>query len=158
MTQPINERLRRLEHVARLYYEQDKTQAEIAALLKISRPLVSRLLTEAKTAGIVEIRIRSALTNTNPALCAVQEAYGLVGGVLIPEYADDASLNEHSAKAALELIDEVGGGRLGLGWGHVIGQMVTLLDQLPPQHSNITDITPLVGSRGVPIRHYHSNE
>jgi DNA-binding transcriptional regulator LsrR (DeoR family) len=36
--------------------------------------------------------------------------------------------------------------------------MVTLLDQLPPQHSNITDITPLVGSRGVPIRHYHSNE
>ncbi|MDR0436068.1 MAG: hypothetical protein LBH11_04815 [Propionibacteriaceae bacterium] len=152
------ERLRRLERVARLYYEQDMNQADIAKTIGVSRPFVSRLLAEAKEAGIVEVRIHSTLQGVNPALEAMREAYGLTDGLLIPEYPDDTALNSASARAALEVIERVGGGRLGLGWGHVIGQMVSILDQFPPQHTLITDVTPLVGNRGVPIRHYHSNE
>jgi DNA-binding transcriptional regulator LsrR (DeoR family) len=42
---------------ARLYYEEDATQAEVAAQLGTSRATVSRLLSEAKRQGIVRIEV-----------------------------------------------------------------------------------------------------
>ena len=42
---------------ARLYYEDDATQAEVAAQLGTSRATVSRLLAEAKRQGIVRIEV-----------------------------------------------------------------------------------------------------
>ena len=46
-----------LSEVARLYYENDMTQSEIAKHIHTSRSTVSRLLQEARTKRIVEIRI-----------------------------------------------------------------------------------------------------
>ena len=43
--------------VAQLYYEQGLTQNEIAKKLFISRSNISRLLTQAREAGIVEIKV-----------------------------------------------------------------------------------------------------
>ncbi|TWS18468.1 MarR family transcriptional regulator [Tsukamurella asaccharolytica] len=48
-----------LVRAAREYYENDATQAEVAALLGVSRPTVSRLLAEAKRRGIVRIEVVS---------------------------------------------------------------------------------------------------
>ena len=42
---------------AKLYYEQDATQAEVAAKLHTSRATVSRLLSEARRSGIVKIEV-----------------------------------------------------------------------------------------------------
>lgn len=47
-----------LYRAARLYYVEDATQAEVAAILGTSRPTVSRLLAEARAAGIVHIEVR----------------------------------------------------------------------------------------------------
>ena len=47
-----------LVRASRLYYLEDRGQAEIARLLRISRPGVSRLLRRARDAKIVEIRVR----------------------------------------------------------------------------------------------------
>ena len=47
-----------LVRASRLYYLEECSQAEIARLLRISRPGVSRLLKRARAAKIVEIRIR----------------------------------------------------------------------------------------------------
>ena len=47
----------RLVRVSRLYYEIGETQDEIALRLGITRPHVSKLLKQARSAGIVEIRI-----------------------------------------------------------------------------------------------------
>lgn len=46
-----------LYSAARMYYEEDATQAEIAARMGISRPTVSRLLAEARRVGIVKITV-----------------------------------------------------------------------------------------------------
>lgn len=43
--------------VAYMYYEQELTQAQIAKELSIYRTTVSRMLSQAKTEGIVEIKI-----------------------------------------------------------------------------------------------------
>ncbi|MCI7136279.1 MAG: hypothetical protein MSA06_03295 [Clostridiales bacterium] len=57
---PPEKKIERMVNVARLYYEQNMTQNEIAKELGISRPLVSILLTEARTCGIVTISINRA--------------------------------------------------------------------------------------------------
>jgi DNA-binding transcriptional regulator LsrR (DeoR family) len=49
-----------LVRASRLYYLEDRGQAEIAKLLRISRPGVSRLLKRARAAKIVEIRVSEA--------------------------------------------------------------------------------------------------
>ena len=51
------EKQRRLAHVARRYHLEDQKQSDIARELGISRPMVSRLLAEARELGVVEIRI-----------------------------------------------------------------------------------------------------
>lgn len=50
-----------LVRASRLYYLEERGQAEIAGLLRISRPGVSRLLKRARAAGIVEIRVREGV-------------------------------------------------------------------------------------------------
>lgn len=47
----------RLYAVAQLYYEQDRSQSEIAADLKVSRPTISRMLAHAREIGMVQIRV-----------------------------------------------------------------------------------------------------
>lgn len=56
--EPRDAELERLYQVAQLYYEQGATQAEIAQQLDVSRPSISRMLSEARGQGIVEIRVR----------------------------------------------------------------------------------------------------
>ena len=46
-----------LSRVARLYYEHNLTHAEIAKILGVSRVKVTRMLTEARRRGVVEIRV-----------------------------------------------------------------------------------------------------
>ena len=53
----MDKKTERLVGVARLYYEQDRTQNEIAGRYGISRPMVSKLVKEARDRGIVSIRI-----------------------------------------------------------------------------------------------------
>lgn len=65
---PPEKKIERMVNVARLYYEQNMTQNEIAKELGISRPLVSILLTEARACGIVTITI-----NRVEDLCALAE-------------------------------------------------------------------------------------
>ena len=55
---PPEKKIERMVNVARLYYEQNMTQNEIAKELGISRPLVSILLTEARACGVVTITIK----------------------------------------------------------------------------------------------------
>ena len=51
------ERQKKLAYVAKRYYLEDQKQSDIAQELGVSRPLVSRMLSEAREQGIVEITI-----------------------------------------------------------------------------------------------------
>ena len=52
--------MRKLVTVARMYYEDNMNQSEIAKVLGVTRPLVSIYLTEAKELGIIVDRIQRA--------------------------------------------------------------------------------------------------
>ena len=51
------EKRKKLAYVARRYYLEDWKQSDIARELGVSRPLVSRMLSEARELGIVEITV-----------------------------------------------------------------------------------------------------
>lgn len=66
-----------LATVASMYYEQDKTQSEIARELGISRVKVYRLLKEAKVENVVQIVIEWPLNRDKPLEDALRESFGL---------------------------------------------------------------------------------
>ena len=51
------EKRARLAYVARRYYLEDQKQSDIARELGVSRPLISRMLSDARELGVVEITI-----------------------------------------------------------------------------------------------------
>lgn len=61
MKQDIDKEL--LIQIAHMYYDQDMTQQQIANKMNMSRSLVSKLLTKAKNAGIVEVIVHSEITH-----------------------------------------------------------------------------------------------
>lgn len=71
------ERHRFLAEVAALYYEANLTQSEIAAELEISRSSVSRLLSEARELGVVDIKIRWPSDSSGDLSAQIKQAFGL---------------------------------------------------------------------------------
>ncbi|MBN6053902.1 helix-turn-helix domain-containing protein [Nonomuraea sp. RK-328] len=73
------------------YYLEDATQADIAKRLGVSRATVSRLLTEARRHGIVEIRVhRPATLEEGPLAAEVAEALRLQRVYLVPKVSGPA--------------------------------------------------------------------
>lgn len=73
------------------YYLQDATQADIAKRLGVSRATVSRLLTEARRQGIVEIRVhRPETLAEGPLAGQAAEALGLERVHLVPRVSGPA--------------------------------------------------------------------
>lgn len=156
---PKEEKLRRLAYIAQRYYLEDQKQSDIARELGISRPLVSRLLQEARDLGVVEIRVHCPGEGAPVLLERLERCCGVQGGVLIPDADSDGSRSNHRLVAGiLEMLRQLHPHRLGIGWGHLIGELVAELEAEAPVSTSIEHICPLLGNAGIPIRNYHSNE
>ena len=149
---------KRLAYVARRYYLEDQKQVDIARELGISRPMVSRLLSEARELGVVEITIHDPETRSASLLERLRLSTSIRGGVLVEDGADEDATNQLLSQGAVELLRQLGTRRLGVGWGYLIGQLVTWLEKHPQPDSHVTDICPLVGNANIPARNYQSNE
>jgi DNA-binding transcriptional regulator LsrR (DeoR family) len=152
------EKQSRLTHVAHRYYLEDWKQGDIAKELGVSRPLVSRMLSEARELGIVKIFIHEPEAEAEQLLEKLKLSSSIQGGVLVEDGEDDASTNYALSQGAVNLLHQLGTRRLGLGWGHLIGQLVTWLEENPQQDSTISNICPLVGNASLPARNYQSDE
>jgi len=81
-----------LVRASRLYYELGETQNQIAELLGVTRPQVSRLLKRARAEGIVEIRIIDTAAVDSPAGDALRRRFGLDQVHLAPTIAGPEDL------------------------------------------------------------------
>ncbi|MDD6611953.1 MAG: sugar-binding domain-containing protein [Clostridiales bacterium] len=151
-------KLERLTRVAHLYYEEDKTQGEIATLMNISRPLVSRILQEARDVGIVEIRVHRPACDRETLQERLCQQFGLQEAVLFSDEESSARIDHDIAKRMLEFIEERQPEYLGIGWGSIIGTATKLLDRIPPHATSIRSVCPLLGNSSVSSRQYHSDE
>lgn len=152
------EKQKKLAYVAQRYYMEDQKQSDIARELGVSRPLISRMLSEARELGIVEITIHEPGAREARLLERLKLSSSIRGGVLVEEGVNADDTNRLLSQGAVELLRQLGVRRLGVGWGYLIGQLVSWLEENPQPNSTITDICPLVGNASIPARNYQSNE
>ena len=152
------EKQRKLAHVAQRYYLEDWKQSDIAQELGVSRPLISRMLREARELGVVEIVIHEPGAKSANLLERLRRTNAIQGGVLVEDGEDGDATNRLLSQGAVDLLRQIGTRRLGVGWGYLIGQLVTWLEENPQPSSTVTDICPLVGNASIPARNYQSNE
>ena len=114
--------------IAELYYDENKTQDEIGALLGVTRWKVGRMLTQARERGIVRIEIvhpRARRLGVERALC---ERFGLADAVVVP-LADD--LRSRVAQAAADYLTALRPvpRTLGISWGRTLDDVAAHLPQ-----------------------------
>jgi DNA-binding transcriptional regulator LsrR (DeoR family) len=142
---------------ASLYYEGDATQAEIADRLGVSRPTVSRLLSEARRAGIVRIDVVAPIDRDLDALgTRLAAALGLGAAWIAPE-STRGTVGENLApalSAALRATRLERGDVLIVSTGRTVYEAAqAALPQLP----GVT-LAPMIGGQDEPEVWYAPNE
>ncbi len=144
-----HESKRLLMQVAKLYYMQQLTQAEIGRRLHTSRSTVSRLLQEARDKGIVKITIEYPWERDDELEKALKGTFGLRDARVLIAYdqSSEESRNGRGLLAAEYLDDIVEDGMiLGLSTGRSIASTV---QQLSPSRKVDMTVVQIIGALGV---------
>lgn len=117
--------------VAELYYDDDKTQDEIGALLGITRWKVGRLLSQARDEGIVRIEIVHPRARRLGVERELREHFGLKDAVVIPA-ASEGTAGELPGRVAQAAADYLAALRpvprtLGISWGRTLNDVAERL-------------------------------
>ncbi len=142
------DRLAYLARVASLYYEEQKTQQQIANALGVSRSGVSRLISEARERGVVEITVHHPL-NTTPRLeKKLIKTFGLKDARVLAGRFDsyEEVLGKVGRLAARYFEERVHDGMtVGISWGGALYEMIRTIR--PADYRNIS-VVQLIGATG----------
>ena len=146
--------------VAHLYYEENKSQQEIARQLGISRPLISVILSEAKECGIVKITISDMPFSSEQIAERIKNIYKISEITIVPDEANIELTNKKLAEIAFsQYFSKANDGkRVGIGWGDMIGKMADHANTLEDSERTNGAIFPLAGGINSMTRDYHINE
>ncbi|WP_396954617.1 sugar-binding transcriptional regulator [Neobacillus sp.] len=126
------EKLAKVIEAAKLYYLLDYNQNEIAKLLGVSRPTVSRLLQQAKSDGIVQINIMDPTENVENLAERLEKKFNIKKAVVasIPQYENHIIKNYLGEKAAM-FLDEIVKDEdiIGVTWGTTLYHIAIELKQ-----------------------------
>ncbi|WP_293174675.1 sugar-binding transcriptional regulator [Oceanithermus sp.] len=143
-----DERLAYLARVAAMYFEESRTQQEIARALGISRSGVSRLLTEARERGVVEIVIHHPLPRARELERALTARFGLKEARVLAGGDDgyEATLRRLGRLAARYFEDRVHDGMtIGISWG---GALYEMIREIRPRDYTNVEVVQLIGATG----------
>lgn len=141
-----NEKQELSVEVARLYYQSDYSQQQIASQLGISRPTISRLLKYAKEKGYVTINIIDPFADLDKLAYELKERYGLSDARVIFSPKDDyVSIIEHISQQAAEYLEETvkNGDVIGVSAGTTMHEVAK---KLTPQNVKGVEVVQLQGS------------
>ncbi len=146
-----------LHTVATMYYLEEANQAEIATKLSISRPAVSRLLTEARRLGVVQFVIPPLTQPTFTQLSAELSTALGINRVYLAAPAPARAIGRALAPALGTALRGAGlrpGSIMVLATGKAIYE--TIEHELPASPGVI--VTPAVGGQDEPEAWYQANE
>ncbi|MDA9470250.1 sugar-binding transcriptional regulator [Enterococcus sp. 5H] len=150
----ISEDRRKMLKIVTMYYEQGLTQAVIAKKLGISRPVVSKILQQARETGIVSISIKDESAYTIELGLRIEKKYQLKDVLVTPvneQSQSDLLQRDVSRVAAGYLKNQLKSGMdIGLSWGTTLADMI---DEMPYSSFPTINVCPLVG--GVSSEHLY---
>ena len=148
-----------LVRVARLYYEQNKTQTDIAEQLDLSQATISRLLKRAKASQIV----RTSVTVPPGVFPDVEEAlqakFGLKQAVVVDTIDEDSHIIRDIGSAAAFYLENTirNGDIIGISsWSASLFAMVNVMHPLP--QSLRADVVQILGGVGRPGTEIHATQ
>jgi DNA-binding transcriptional regulator LsrR (DeoR family) len=155
---PLQDRASLLADVAEMYYLEEKNQAEIAKTIGVTRSMISRMLTEARESGIVDIRIQRPLQSDSDLESRLKEEFELVDvRVVISSHRTGERLTRILGNAGAKLLARFLAPQktLGLAWGTSISATVDAFET--------TDLLPvkvvqLVGAMGAHNMEYDGHD
>lgn len=142
------ERLDFLAQIAVWYYEEGLDQETIAGRINRSRSMVSRLLDEARQAGLVEVRVHYPL-KTDPQLeRQLCETFGLKQATVLAAPPDDYNillrrLGELAARCLQQALHP--GIVIGVGWGTGVHAVVRAMPAWPVPDATVVQVIGAVG-------------
>lgn len=145
-----------LAFVAEKYYLEDHRQTDIAGMIGLTRSAVSRMLTEAREKGIVEIVVHHPFQFDHELEYKLKSKLGLNHvSVLVfnnqPSYDD---LKKQLGKAGSRLLASLikPGYKIGVAWGTTIQATIEAFDADPVPDSQVVQLVGVLGS----TRHSYS--
>ena len=144
--------LRLMTKVARLYYDQELNQPEIAAQLDLSQATVSRLLKRAREEGIVRVTVNVPYGAYPLLEEQLQQRYGLKEAVVVDSVETEDQLLRDIGSAAAYYLETTlrAGDVIGISsWSATLLAMVDALHP-PPRLSNVR-VLQILGGLGNPL-------
>ncbi len=140
-----NEKEQMSINVARLYYQSDYSQQDIANKLGISRPTVSRLLKSAKDKGYVQIKITDPFFDLVGLGAALKKKYDLLEAHIV--FSPESSyqiITEYLSRFSAEYLEETieDGTIIGVSWGTT---MYEIARKISPENVNGIEVVQLKG-------------
>lgn len=128
---------------AELYYEDNKTQDEIGAILRITRWKVGRLLAHARETGIVRFEITHPKARKLAIEHALVETFGLTSAVVVPRDTPEVLVDRVAAAASDFLVSmRPRTHRLGVSWGNTLHRVA---ETLPAGWSTPVEVVQING-------------
>jgi DNA-binding transcriptional regulator LsrR (DeoR family) len=134
--------------VARLYYQEQMNQQEIADYLNISRVKVYRLLLKAREEGIVKIELCAPPQDFSDLEIKIEKKYGIKQCIIVPSSDSLDIIYRSFAAKLLSIIDDnyKAGINIGIGWGSTIRNTV---ERMRPVKKYNMQIYPVIGGSGL---------
>lgn len=137
------DKLSKIIEVARLYYQLDYSQQEIASKLDVSRPTVSRLLKQAKESGIVEIKINNPLEAGEMLTERIKDKFGLKEVIVaaVSEY-DSGLIKRHLGEIAADYLNRIVKDYdiIAASWGTTVYELATKLKPKPVSQTTVVQL------------------
>ena len=145
-----------LAFVAEKYYLDDQRQSDIAAMIGLTRSAVSRMLTEAREKGIVEVIIHHPFQYDHDLEDKLREKLGLKHVAVMvfatqPSYED---LRKQLGLAGSRLLTSLikPGHKIGVAWGTTVQATIEALENNPVPDTKVVQLVGVLGS----TRHSYS--
>lgn len=148
-----------LVEIARMYYEYGLGQQEIAERVGLSRSRISRMLTRAREAGIVQVTIVDPFREESLLAQELQARYGLKRAIVCPvPRSSRAPLAWHLAQAAARLLREIvrDGAIIGVCGGTTMLEVARALRPLKRKNVSVVQLEGTLSGKGEAL--IHGNE
>lgn len=152
-------KINQLMEVAKKYYFDGMTQNQIAHELSLSRPMISKYLSEARELGIVTISIKSPLEGNNLVMDLLRERYGILGGALVHPSGEPSVSEGLIARSAAQFLLQAlrPNIRVGIGWGNIISSIISVVAEQYKSPSMPGEVSSLIGNSNTANRNYHTD-